>query len=225
MNRGQKVRFVGFLASICVLVGLYFAVHALYGSLSLASLRAIIDGMSWVGIPFYIACFTLGVIFFVPATPVALIGGIVFGPWLGFAVLQISSIVAAFVIFLMVRAGLFLILDKKELSDLLPRGIYSRFSRNAVLFIVYARTFMFPAAAINYSASALDIGLGEYLLGTLLGSLPHNLAVALLCGVAYDVILAGDIRLVLQWKLVPVALLTIFNIWLAHVFNSRWKKT
>ncbi len=223
-DKDRKIRMLGVLATICMFAGLYFAVHTLYGSLSIASMRAIINSMSWAGVLFYIFCFTLGVMFFLPAAPIALIGGVIFGPWLGFVVLQTASIVAALTIFIMVRVGLVLILDREELSGLLPTNIYSRFSRNGVLLIVYARTFMIPAAAINYSASALDIGLNEYLIGTLLGSLPHNLAVALVCGVAHDVILTGNIELVLQWKLIPVVLLAVFNVWLAHVFNSRIKK-
>jgi len=196
-------------------------IHHIYGSLSMDSLRSIIININWIGIPFYIVCFTLGIIFFVPATPIAVVGGLMFGPWLGFAVLQASSLVSASVIYLMVRYGLLIILKKKDLSGLLPLRIYSRFHKNAILLIVYARTFMIPAPAINYSTSTLNVDFWDYFMGTLLGSLPHNFAVAFLCGIAHEAILENTWNELLQWKLIPVIVLTLFNIYLAHVLRKR----
>ncbi|MCD6570878.1 MAG: TVP38/TMEM64 family protein [Deltaproteobacteria bacterium] len=220
-TKSYKLRFGGGLIIVVGLIIIGATVHHFYGSISLDAFRTVIEGMSWGGIFIYIICFTLGLIFFVPATPLAVTGGLIFGPWLGFLTLQSSSLVSACTIFMMVRMGIIPLLGKEDLNGMIPSRIYPMVHNNALLLIVYARTFMVPASAINYGASSLPITFRDYFMGTLLGSLPHNLAVALLCGVARDALLEGRWAALLQWEIIPAVILTFFNIYLAHILNRR----
>ncbi|MEA3223590.1 MAG: VTT domain-containing protein [Thermodesulfobacteriota bacterium] len=223
-TESYKLRFAGGFIIIIGLIVIGAIIHHFYGSISVDTFRTVIKDMSWGGVFVYIMCFTLGIIFFVPATPLAVIGGLIFGPWLGFIALQVSSLVSACAIFMIVRMGIIPLLIKENLRTMIPHRIYSMVHNNALLLIVYARTFMIPAAAINYGASPLPISFSDYFIGTLLGSLPHNLAVALLCGVAHDALLEGRWLGLLQWELIPAAVITVFNIYLAHVLNRRDKR-
>jgi uncharacterized membrane protein YdjX (TVP38/TMEM64 family) len=219
-----KLRVVGGLIVAVSLIIIGAIIHHFYGSISLDTFRTIIKGMSWGGLFIYIICFTIGLIFFIPATPLAITGGLIFGPWLGFLALQGSSLVSAGTIFIMVRMGIIPLFGKEDLKGMIPSRIYSMVHNNALLLIVYARTFMIPASAINYGVSFLPITFYDYFMGTLLGSLPHNLAVALLCGVAHDALLEGRWTALFQWELIPAAILTVFNVCLAHVLNRGGQK-
>lgn len=223
-TESYKLRFVGGFIIIIGLIIIGAITHHLYGSISVDTFRAIIKYMSWGGVFIYIICFTLGIIFFVPATPLAVIGGLIFGPWLGFFALQMSSLVSACTIFMLVRMGIIPLLVKEDLRAMIPHRIYSMVHNNALLLVVYARTFMIPASAINYGASSLLITFYDYFIGTLLGSLPHNLAIALLCGVAHKALVEGSWAALLRWELIPAVTLTVFNIYLAHVLNRRNNK-
>lgn len=185
--------------------------------LSLSGLMALMHGLSWKGFLLYVVCATLGVALFLPSTPLAVAGGLVFAPWLGFLALQASSLAAACLIFVVVR----LLKTGEGLHTAIPLKIRSRIHDNALVLIVYARTFMVPDPAVNYGASALPISFREYLLGTLLGTLPHNLALVMLCSVARDAILRGNPAAILQWKVVPALLIACTGILLVHLLQHR----
>jgi len=223
-TKSYKLRFVGGFIIIVGLIIIGAIIHHFYGSISVDTIRAVIKDMSWGGVFVYIICFTLGIIFFVPATPLAVAGGLIFGPWLGFFALQVSSLVSACAIFMIVRMGIIPLLIKEDLKTMIPHRIYSMVHNNALLLIVYARTVIIPVSAINYGAASLRISFSDYFIGTFLGSLPHNLAIALLCGVAHDALIKGRWLGLLQWELIPAAVLTVFNIYLAHALNRRDKR-
>lgn len=184
---------------------------------SLTGLMALAHDMSWKGVLLYVVCATAGVMCFLPSTPVAVAGGLVFGPWLGFLALQASSLAAACVIFAMVRTVK--PLAGGRLHTLLPVKMPTRIHDNALALIVYARTFMVPDPAVNYGASALPISFREYFLGTLLGSLPHNLSLIMLLDISRDAIVHKNPAAILQWQIVPALLIAASGIFLVHLLK------
>ncbi len=209
------------MLSIVIFGAAAYLLDSAYGSLSPEALKDLINAMSWKGVAVYVIIFCLGITLFVPSMPMAVAGALVFGPWKGFAILQICSLLAASLVFVLVRFWLKPLLGAGTFQSLIPARIYSKAHQNALLLIVYGRTLKVPAPAINYGASALPISFMDYFLGSLLGSLPNNLAVAMLCGVAHDAILAGRWVALLQWELIPAVVLTLFNLYLAHRLNER----
>lgn len=217
----RLARFVGFGLSVAVIILLCLLFRRYYGGLSLAAVQSALKAMSWRGGLLYIAGFTLGIIFFVPSLPMGVVGALAFGPWWGFFVLEAGSLAAAAAIFGMVRLWLKPLLGERFFQTLLPGRLRTKLNNKVFLLIVYARTFKVPAAAINYGASALKVDFGEFMLASLLGSLPNNLALALLCGVAHDALLEGRWLALLQWELVPALLLAVFNLVVAHYLHVR----
>ncbi len=220
-KRHKNLHMLGsviFFASIAI-IGII--IHRLYGSLSLDTFQSFLHGMGWFGFFAYIFCYTIGIMFFVPAMALALVGSIMFGQWTGFLALQCSSMAAASAIFAMVRFGVSPILKKEESKNMIPQWIRKMGQDNGLLLLVYARTFMVPASVINYGVSALPITFSDFFIGTLLGSLPHNLAFALLFGVMHDAILKAKLSALLQWELIPALILTVLNVYLAHVLSRK----
>jgi uncharacterized membrane protein YdjX (TVP38/TMEM64 family) len=208
---------VGVYLGILILILMGYIVHQ--ADFSLNGVIRLVEGMRWLGVLTYMACFTLGIAFFVPATPLALAGGIVFGPWLGFFAIQTSSLVAACVIYIMVRMMRPLI--GEGLNAMLPEWIATKIHDNAMVFMVYARTFLVPDPAVNYGASALSISFREYFFGTLLGSLPHNLAIIFLCTVARDALLGQNLIAILTWEILPAVPIGLSGLYMIHLMKRQ----
>ena len=213
----RTLKRVGVYLGILILILMGYIVHQ--ADFSLNGVIRLVEGMRWLGVLTYMACFTLGIAFFVPATPLALAGGIVFGPWLGFFAIQTSSLVAACVIYIMVRMMRPLI--GEGLNAMLPEWIATKIHDNAMVFMVYARTFLVPDPAVNYGASALSISFREYFFGTLLGSLPHNLAIIFLCTVARDALLGQNLIAILTWEILPAVPIGLSGLYMIHLMKRQ----
>jgi len=218
IHEGSKtLRRTGMYLGVLILILMGYYVHQ--ADFSLHGIIHRVDGLSWLGVLMYMACFTVGLAFIVPATPLAMAGGIVFGPWLGFFAIQTSSLLAACVIFVMVR--MLKPLGGEGMKTLLPEWVSTKIHENAMVFMVYARTFLVPDPAVNYGASALSIGFREYFFGTLLGSLPHNLAIVFLCTVARDALLAQNLTAVLKWEVLPAIPIALSGLYMVHVMKRQ----
>ncbi|HQP30470.1 MAG TPA: VTT domain-containing protein [Deltaproteobacteria bacterium] len=219
IHEGSKtLKRTGIYLGGLILILMGFLVHQ--ADFSLGGIIHMVGDLSWMGVILYMACFTVGIAFFVPATPLAMAGGIVFGPWLGFLAVQTSSLVAACAIFIAVRTVKPLV-GAEGLKALLPDWIAAKIRENAMLFMVYARTLLVPDPAVNYGASALSISFREYFWGTLLGSLPHNLAIIFLCTVARDALLGQDLHAVLTWEVLPAIPIALSGLYLVHVLRRQ----
>jgi len=218
IHEGSKtLRRTGMYLGVLILILMGYYVHQ--ADFSLHGIIHRVDGLSWLGVLMYMACFTVCIAFFVPATPLAMAGGIVFGPWLGFFAIQTSSLLAACVIFVMVR--MLKPLGGEGMKTLLPEWVSTKIHENAMVFMVYARTFLVPDPAVNYGASALSIGVREYFFGTLLGSLPHNLAIVFQCTVARDALLAQNLTAVLKWEVLPALPIALAGLYMVDVMKRQ----
>jgi uncharacterized membrane protein YdjX (TVP38/TMEM64 family) len=214
------LRCLGLFVGLVLLAGAAAGFRFFFGDFSLESFERLIRAASWEGQLLFVAVFCVATLVFVPSTPMAVVAAVVFGPLVSFIVLQIATMLAAALSFVLVRLWLVPLLGLDNLRRLVPARLRRRLGGNALLLIVYGRTLKLPAPAINYGSAALPISFADYQLGVLLGSLPNNLAVAMLCGVAKDAILARHWAALLQWELLPAVGLTVFNLVLAHRLNG-----
>lgn len=220
-RRLLELRCLGLVLSLIILgAGVYVFKHS-FGAVSLDGFEHLIRAVSWRGQVVFVGLFCAATLLFVPSTPMAVVAAVVFGPLVSFVLLEFATLLAAALSFGLVRLWLVPLVGLDKLRRLIPPRLSRRVRGNALLLIVYGRTLKLPAPALNYGAAALPIGFGGYMLGTLLGSVPNNLAVALLCGVAKDAILARHWAALLQWELLPAVILTVFNLYLAHRLNAQ----
>jgi uncharacterized membrane protein YdjX (TVP38/TMEM64 family) len=134
----------------------------------------------------YIGLMTL---IWVPAWPCTLIGGFLFGRWLGFASALLGATGGAITVFLLARAGLSTFVSRAGPAvDRLNHSI----RRNAFSYIVALRLVpVIPFALISTAAALLKVRLRSFATATLLGIVPSTLIYASL-GVTLGDISAED---------------------------------
>lgn len=140
----------------------------------------------------YIVIYTIATILVMPSTALNLTGGAIFGPWLGTLWTSIGAIVAAVVAFIFARtsgrefvarrlAGKWQAMD----AEMQQGGLFYMFAIRLLPII--------PYGLVNFAAGLTSIKFRDYLLGTILGTVPGILPFVLLGSSGLQAIRTGDI--------------------------------
>ncbi|MGA9381574.1 MAG: TVP38/TMEM64 family protein [Phormidium sp.] len=140
----------------------------------------------------YIVIYTIATILVMPSTALNLTGGAIFGPWLGTLWTSIGAIVAAVVAFIFARtsgrefvarklAGKWQAMD----AEMQQGGLFYMFAIRLLPII--------PYGLVNFAAGLTSIRFRDYLLGTILGTVPGILPFVLLGSSGLQAIRTGDI--------------------------------
>lgn len=140
----------------------------------------------------YILIYTIATILVMPSTALNLTGGAIFGPWLGTLWTSIGAIVAAVVAFIFARtsgrefvarrlAGKWQAMD----TEMQQGGLFYMFAIRLLPII--------PYGLVNFAAGLTSIKFRDYLLGTILGTVPGILPFVLLGSSGLQAIRTGDI--------------------------------
>ncbi|MFB2839750.1 TVP38/TMEM64 family protein [Floridanema evergladense] len=140
----------------------------------------------------YIVIYTIATILVMPSTALNLTGGAIFGPWLGTLWTSIGAIVAAIVAFIFARtsgrefvarrlAGKWQAMD----AEMQQGGLFYMFAIRLLPII--------PYGLVNFAAGLTSIRFRDYLLGTILGTVPGILPFVLLGSSGLRAIRTGDI--------------------------------
>jgi uncharacterized membrane protein YdjX (TVP38/TMEM64 family) len=140
----------------------------------------------------YIIIYTLATILVLPSTALNLTGGAIFGPWLGTLWTSIAAIIAAVVSFAFTRTiG----------RELIARRLAGRWQamdaqmRQGGLFYMFAIRLLpiIPYGLVNFAAGLTSIRFRDYLLGTLLGTVPGVLPFVMLGSSGLQAMRTGDV--------------------------------
>jgi uncharacterized membrane protein YdjX (TVP38/TMEM64 family) len=138
-----------------------------------AALIAVIDrarGMPLL-IPLFLVAYTVAVAFGLPASPLTLAGGALFGVWGGIALNWCGAMAGAFAAFLFAH-----LLCRDDCRDLLGRrqdALDRLAARHGFLGTLRLRLVpVVPFALVNYGAALAGVGRRDYLLATAIGILP-----------------------------------------------------
>ena len=139
----------------------------------------------------YIVLYTVGTILILPSTPLNLSGGAIFGAWWGTLWTSIAAAIAAVVAFAFTRTvGWELVAQKLagrwEAMDAEMRqgGLFYMFAIRLLPII--------PYGLVNFAAGLTAIRFRDYLVGTILGTVPGVLPFVML-GSGLQAIASGDI--------------------------------
>ncbi|HEY9300797.1 MAG TPA: TVP38/TMEM64 family protein [Phormidium sp.] len=180
-----------FLLTIICLVATGLAVYLL-GGINPAQLQLWLQKAGiWAPI-IYIVIYALATILIIPSTALNLTGGAIFGPWLGTLWTSIGAIVAAIVAFIFARtsgrefvahrlAGKWQAMD----AEMQQGGLFYMFAIRLLPII--------PYGLVNFAAGLTSIPFRDYLLGTILGTVPGILPFVLLGSSGLQAIRTGDI--------------------------------
>ena len=140
----------------------------------------------------YIALYTVATILVLPSTPLNLTGGAIFGPWLGTLWTSMAAVIAAVVAFAFTRTvG----------REAIARKLAGRWQamdaemRQGGLFYMFAIRLLpiIPYGLVNFAAGLTSIRFRDYLLGTILGTVPGILPFVLLGSSGLQAVRTGNV--------------------------------
>lgn len=139
----------------------------------------------------YIILYTIGTLLILPSTPLNLSGGAIFGVWWGTLWTTIAALVAAIVAFAFTRTvG----------REMVARRLAGRWEaidaemRQGGLFYMFAIRLLplIPYGIVNFAAGLTSIRFRDYLIGTLLGTVPGILPFVMM-GAGLQALSKGDV--------------------------------
>lgn len=142
----------------------------------------------------YIFLYTIGTILILPSTPLNLSGGAIFGIWWGTLWTTIAAIIAAIIAFYYSRTiGRDLIAHRLKGqiatidAEMQQGGLFYMFAIRLLPII--------PYGIVNFAAGLTSIRFADYLIGTMLGTLP---------GILPFVMMGAGIKSVTQGDILPL---------------------
>jgi len=162
----------------------------------------------------YMVLYIVATVLVLPSTVLNLAGGAIFGPWLGTAWTSISAIIAALVAFTFTRT-----VGRKTVAKRLA-GRWQAMDaevRRGGLFYMFAIRLMpiMPYGLVNLVAGLTSISFQDYILGTVLGTVPSVLPFVLLGSSGLKAIDSGDM-LPLAGALALTGILMAGSTWYRH---------
>jgi uncharacterized membrane protein YdjX (TVP38/TMEM64 family) len=156
------------------------------------------------------------------ATILTVIGGLLFGQWVGTLVVVTSATIGATVLFISAKLASQDLLRKKAGNwvEKMRRG----FQENAFYYMLTLRLIpIFPFVAVNLVAALLQIPLRTFLLTTFVGIIPGSFAYVCIGDALKDVILSPVLtpKIVLEPKML-YALVALGILSLLPVFYNRY---
>ncbi len=126
----------------------------------------------------FIAAYTASVALSLPiASVLTLLGGFLFGPWVGTAVIVVSATAGASILFLVARSALGATLREK--AGPLYAKVAANMERNAAGYMLFMRLVpVFPFFLVNIVPALFNVGLGVYMATTFLGIIPGTFVYA-----------------------------------------------
>lgn len=199
---------VGCLAAIALLA-------ALLGRLDAVQLQIWLRSTGVWAPMLYILLYTIATVLILPSTPLNLLGGALFGPWLGTLWTTVAAMIAAIVTFAFTRT-----VGRKAIARRLSRQgqtgrwqtLDAEIRQGGLFYMIAIRLVPFmPYGLLNFAAGLTSISYRDYLLGTLLGTTPGILPYVLL-GSGLRAVQTGD-RLPLVIALALTGILIGGSIW------------
>jgi uncharacterized membrane protein YdjX (TVP38/TMEM64 family) len=198
------------LAVVCLLLT-WLSVHAL-GGYKPEQLQALIGRAGVWGPLGYIALYAVGTLALLPSTPLNISGGMLFGPWWGILWTSVGAVVAAAIAFGFSRtvgrplmeqrlAGRWQMMD----AEIHRGGLFYMFAIRLIPVM--------PYGIVNFVAGLTSIRFQDFLIGTVLGTVPSVLPFVLVGSSSVKALSTGNV-LPLLGALGLTGVLLLFSTWL-----------
>lgn len=174
MNFKSSIFLITILCIIITGVSAY-----LLGGINPVLLQAWLDQAGiWAPI-IYITIYTIATILVLPSTVLNLTGGAIFGPWLGTLWTSIAAIIAAVVAFAFTRT-----VGREIIAQKLAgrwQSMDAEISQGGLFYMFAIRLLpIIPYGLVNFAAGLTSIRFRDYLIGTILGTVPGVLPFVML---------------------------------------------
>lgn len=188
MSKSKKAMLLlTFIGGLATAIAMYFL-----GGINTEQLQSKLELAGFWAPLIYIVIYTIATLLILPSTALNLLGGALFGPWLGTLWTCIGALIAAVIAFGFTRtagrdwvaqrmAGSLQALD----AEINQGGLFYMFSIRLLPII--------PYGLVNFTAGLTSISFKDYLLGTALGTLPGVLPFVLLGSSGLKTLQTGDL--------------------------------
>ncbi|MBE9180471.1 TVP38/TMEM64 family protein [Oculatella sp. LEGE 06141] len=140
----------------------------------------------------YVVVYVIATALVLPSTVLNLTGGAIFGPWLGTLWTSVAAVVAAIVTFTFTRT-----FGRHWVSQKLAgrwQAMDAEIQQGGVFYIFAVRLLpIIPYGIVNFTAGLTSVRLRDYLIGTILGTVPGVLPFVLLGSSGLTVLQTGDV--------------------------------
>jgi uncharacterized membrane protein YdjX (TVP38/TMEM64 family) len=144
---------------------------------------------AWWGVLAFVGAYLLRPVVLFPASVLTVMGGILFGPWLGVLVVVVAANTSAMIAFSIgrllgrqgdaERAGATAFAEADTRASFAQRWS-QRLRENSFETVFVMRLIFLPYDLVNYVCGALGIRWSSFLLATILGSIPGTISFVLL---------------------------------------------
>lgn len=148
------------------------------------SVRGLIDSSPVLAPILFVAIYVLTTVFFLPATPLSLIGGAIFGAWQGSFYILVGATLGALISFVLAR----FVFRNWVVTHLLHRfpqvkAYDERLQENGLATVIFLRLIpLFPFNGLNFLLGITKVRLWEYVIATAVGIIPGVVVLSFLGG-------------------------------------------
>lgn len=187
----RYVKISLFLATI-VCVAITAVVTSRLGTIESAQLQGWLRSTGvWAPVLFMLL-YTIATVLVMPSTPLNLLGGALFGPWLGALWTSAGAMMAAIVTFAFTRT-----IGREAIARKLSgrwQALDAEVRRGGLPYMIAIRLVPFmPYGLLNFAAGLTSVSYRDYILGTLLGTTPGILPYVLLGSSGLRAFRTGDL--------------------------------
>ena len=144
---------------------------------NLSRLTEAIEGHGVLGPVIFISAYALGVVFFVPALPMTLLGGLAFGPVRGAAYVWVAATIGAALAFLVARYGLRGLVEGWVARNARLTRMDEAVARDGWRIVMITRLVpLFPFNLQNYAYGVTRIGFWAYVTTSAVCMIPATVA-------------------------------------------------
>lgn len=170
----------------------------------------------------YILLYVIATILVLPSTVLNLAGGAVFGPWMGTLWTSVGAILAAIASFAFTRT-----VGRDAIAQRLQgrwQAMDAEIRRGGVFYLFAIRLVpIMPYGLVNFAAGLTSVRFQDYLLGTVLGTVPSVLPFVLLGSTGLEAASTGNL-VPLVMALGLTAILVVGSAWYRRRLVSNSKK-
>ncbi|OAB55450.1 hypothetical protein AY600_07465 [Phormidium willei BDU 130791] len=197
--------------------GIVISVLAMYGlrELDPEQVRSGLEGAGWWAPLFYLVLYSLGTLLLLPSTPLNLMGGALFGVVLGTVWSSLGAILAAMIAF-----GFSRTVGREAIARRMGQGwqaLDAELQQGGMFYLFAIRLLpIIPYGVVNFAAGLSGIGVRDYLVGTLLGTVPGILPIVMLGSSGRQALETGEV-----WPVFGALTLTGMLVVGATVYRRR----
>ena len=220
MSRAKVLLFVGLLASLFV-AGYFLPVLAWVKAFALW-----VQGAGWLGAAAFFLLYVAATVLALPALPLTLAAGVIYGPLLGTALVSPCSVAGATAAFLLGRTVLRDSVQARMAANPRLASLDGAVAKEGWRLVALLRlTPLIPFNLLNYALGTTGIALGPYVLASFLAMLPATF-LFVSAGSALGSIAGLGIKVALpRWMLFLAIGATVLVTWRVGLLARRALKT